>query len=138
MRAAQAEGKDWSKELMIYLLVYRSTPHAVTGQSPAEMLCDRQLQTILPEMVPDVVDPQVRARDQNRKEKGKQYIDQRRGTVRGDVQVGDRVLLKGKRNKLSTNNEARSYTVIERRGNSVVCSMTYNPMTLIMLGFIGF
>ena len=38
MRAAQAEKKDWRSELNKYLLAYRSTPHTMTGTSPAELL----------------------------------------------------------------------------------------------------
>ena len=43
MRAAQAEKKDWRSELNKYLLTYRSTPHTMTGTSPAELLYGRKL-----------------------------------------------------------------------------------------------
>ena len=45
MCAAQAEGKPWQQELQKYLLAYRSTPHAPTGVSPAEILNGRKIQT---------------------------------------------------------------------------------------------
>ena len=38
MKIAQAEGKEWEKELRKYLVAYRSTPHTTTGVSPAELL----------------------------------------------------------------------------------------------------
>ena len=43
MRAAQAGKKDWRSELNKYLLAYRSTPHTMTGTSPAELLYGRKL-----------------------------------------------------------------------------------------------
>ena len=50
MRAAQAEKKNWKSELNKYLLAYRSTPHSITGKSPAELLYGRKLSTKLPEL----------------------------------------------------------------------------------------
>ena len=41
MRAAHAEGENWREELNKLLLLYRSTPHATTGKSPAESLLRR-------------------------------------------------------------------------------------------------
>ena len=37
MRIAQAEGKEWKKELRKYLMAYRSSRHTTTGVSPAEL-----------------------------------------------------------------------------------------------------
>ena len=48
MNIAQAEGKDWKKEVQTYLIAYRATPHTTTGVSPAELLFWRRLRTKLP------------------------------------------------------------------------------------------
>ena len=45
MRIGQATGKDWRKELNKFLLAYRSTPHTVTGVSPAKLLFGRGVLT---------------------------------------------------------------------------------------------
>ena len=42
-RIAQAENKNWKKELLTYLIAYRTTPHTTTGVSPAELLFGRKL-----------------------------------------------------------------------------------------------
>ena len=50
MRIAQAEGKNWRKELVRYLATYRTTPHTVTGVCPAELLFGRKIRTKMPEL----------------------------------------------------------------------------------------
>ena len=50
MKIAQAEGKEWKKEVRKYLVAYRSTPHTTTGVSPAELLFGRKMRTKLPEL----------------------------------------------------------------------------------------
>ena len=39
-QCAHAEGKDWRQELNKFLLLYRTTPHATTGQRPATVFLD--------------------------------------------------------------------------------------------------
>ena len=48
MKIAQAEGKDWKKEVQTYLIAYRTTPHTTAGVSPAELLFRRRQRTKLP------------------------------------------------------------------------------------------
>ena len=45
IRAANMERRDWKKELHIFLLNYRATPHATTGFSPAKLLFNREIKT---------------------------------------------------------------------------------------------
>ena len=75
MRAAQAEKKDWRSELNKYLLAYRSTPHTMTGTSPAELLYGRKLSTKLPKLADfgdsdEATHPEVRDRDAEKKQEG--------------------------------------------------------------------
>ncbi|XP_060077908.1 uncharacterized protein K02A2.6-like [Ylistrum balloti] len=48
VRIAQIEKKNWKEEIENYLMSYRTTPHTVTGVSPAELLFKRKLRTRLP------------------------------------------------------------------------------------------
>ena len=82
MRAAKAEKKDWRSELNKYLLAYRSTPHTMTGTSPAELLYGRKLSTKLPELADfgdsdEATHPEVRDRDAEKKQRGADYVDKK-------------------------------------------------------------
>ena len=122
MRIAQAEGKNWRKELVRFLAAYRTTPHTVTGICPAELLLGRKIRTKLPEFRETAVnDEELRDRDWEKKTKAKTYADARRGAQPNDLQAGDQVLFKMKKsNKLSANFESEPYEIVEKKGNSVV------------------
>jgi len=90
--------------------------------SPAELSFRRKLKTRLPgieEHAPD--DTEIRERDNENKQRGEMYADDRRNTRDSDILEGDEVLLKQRReNKLTTNFEQDPYRVILKTGNSVV------------------
>ena len=125
MRAYQAEGKDWRKELNKFLLAYRSTSHSTTGASPAEMLFNRKLTTKLPDYSDEVEECRpsyqgVRDRDAERKQKCKDYVDSRFQAVDRDIKEGDQVFLeKRKENKLSPSFDKQPYTVVNRYGDQL-------------------
>ena len=124
LRAAYAEGKDWRTELDVFLLAYRSTPHCVTGRSPAELLF--KIRTKLPELSESQLQPArqdaaVHSADAVRKEKGRVHANSVRRAKESMVKQGDKVLLRQqKQNKLSTPYERDPYTVINRKGQSVI------------------
>ena len=122
MRIAQAEGKNWRKELVHYLATYRTTPHTVTGVCPAELLFGRKIRTKMPELRETTVnDGELRDRDWEKKVKAKTYADERRGAQANDLQTGNQVLLKKKKSdKLSAKFESEPYEIVEKKGNSVV------------------
>ncbi|KAK3698601.1 hypothetical protein QZH41_014579, partial [Actinostola sp. cb2023] len=122
LKLAQAEGKDWRRELVRYLAVYRTTPQQTTGSTPAFLLMGRHPRTKLPELSQPVHgDEETRDRDQLMKFKSKQYADVKRNAKTSEVKPGDIVLLKQERqNKLSTTFESRKYRVEERKGNQVI------------------
>ncbi|XP_076825954.1 uncharacterized protein LOC143471376 [Clavelina lepadiformis] len=101
LKIAQAEGKDWRKEINTYLLMYRSTAHSTTGVSPAELLFKRKIRTKLPEFYLSCFHDLQFARDHDAKfkQKGKVYADLRQSAGHSDVKPGDTVSLKQNRDR---------------------------------------
>ena len=81
MRIAQAQNKDWQREMRKYLMQYRALPHNTTGRSPAEMLFNRHIRTKLPLTGAGYhpLDQEVRDRGAEQKMRAKLYADNRRG-----------------------------------------------------------
>ena len=125
MRIAQAEGKNWRKELVRFLAACRTTPHTVTGICPAELLFGRKIRTKLPEFRETAVnDEELRDRDWEKKTKAKTYADARRGAQPNDLQAGDQVLFeKKKSNKLSANFESEPYEIVEKKATALWYSL---------------
>lgn len=106
--AAHAKGKDWRVELDVFLLAYRSTPHCVTGRSPAELLFHHQIRTKHPQLSESQLQPAkhdaaMHTADAVRKEKGRVHANRVRRAKESTVKQGGKVLLRQqKKNKLST------------------------------------
>jgi len=122
LRISQSQNRNWRLDLDDYLIMYRSTPHSVTGMSPAEMLFGRKIRTCVPEInTYRREDSEIRDRDSEKKGKGKVYSDAKRNAKESEIVPGDKVLLKQNRNnKLDTPFSSDKYTVIDKNGNSVV------------------
>ena len=121
MKIAQAEGKEWKKEIRKYLVAYRSTPHTTTGVSPAELLFGRNMRTKLPELKGESTESEMGDRDGEMTAKAKWYADKKRNAQESDLAPGDQVLVKQERkNKLSTPFTPEPYDVVTKTGNSVV------------------
>ena len=90
MRIAQAEGKNWRKELVHYLATYRTTPHTVTGVCLAELLFCWKIHIKMPELHKTTVnDHELWDADWEKKVKAKTYADEQRGAQPNDLQTGD-------------------------------------------------
>ena len=128
IRIAQLEGRDWRKALSDFLFVYRTTPHTVTGVSPAELLMGRKLRDKLPKVIiPDdrltESDWQIhlRERDAKAKLRQKEYADKERSATPSNINEGDKVLLQQSRiNKLSPTYEPEPYVVVHKDGNATI------------------
>lgn len=101
LRIAQAMKLDWKRELLIFLLAYRTTPHSTTGVPPGNVLRGRNIRTKLPEQF-HLNDEQMRDTDRYKKDIYKQYAHKRRHSKTSDIIPGDKVLVRQKKeNKLS-------------------------------------
>ena len=127
IRTAHAEGKDWRTDMFTFLLNYRATPHATTGASPAFLHLGREIRTKVPQvetLVSNAVSAAIQSakgKDQQVKQRTKVYADKRNRASPSDIKSGDKVLLQqARQNKLSTLYDPQPYTVIERRGPSLI------------------
>ena len=85
-----------------FLRQYRATPHSTTNISPAEALNNRELKIPLPSVVDfpqQRTHDSLRQRDLQKKEKMKEYADQRQHSKDNDLKVGDTVLVRKKKEK---------------------------------------
>ena len=90
IQITQLKKGDWRKELLQYLLMYRSTAHSVTGKSPAELLFNRKIRDKLPTLKEREELREVRDRDALNKAKSvKPHTVELK-----DIRVGDEVMLK--------------------------------------------
>ena len=105
----------------MYLASYRSLPHPTTGVSPAGLLFGRKIRTRLPELRDVYVKLEVRDRDNEQKNKGKIYADNKRKACYSDILPSDKVLVQEERqNKFSTRFNPVPFTVVRRQGKSLV------------------
>lgn len=123
LRISQVEHKDWKEALCDYMIMYNSTPHSVTGKTPAELFFRRKFRDKLP-MIQDMTyteDQEMRDRDKQQKEKGKEYTDKKRQALDYELEVGDKVYVKNmiRSNKLSSNYDPVPHTVESSKGGDV-------------------
>jgi len=121
LKIAHAEDKNWRKEIQKFLLMYRSTPHSVTGVTLAKLLFKRKLRTKLPEIEQEEnLDEEVREKDAWEKLKGKDYYDRRNRVKESDLDIDDKVLVRGeKKNKFSTEFNSERCEIMKRKENTV-------------------
>ena len=123
MCITHVEGLDWRKKLPKFLPCYRSTPLTTTGESPAKLLFGPEIRSKLPgleDFYPANKDTEFLDRDNERKQKGKDYAGNRRHAQETHIRQGDKVLLqKPKSDKLSPAFEATPYEVVEKGGGHV-------------------
>ena len=125
VQTAIAENQDWRLALENYLLCYRSTPHATTGLTPAEMMFGHPIKDKLPLPQPQQVSNRsdVLFRDAYNKKKIKTYADKARHATQNVLKAGDDVLIKNQnkhRNKFTSRWSHQPGTVKEVKGNSVI------------------
>ena len=72
VQTSLVEGKDWKTSLPTLLRNYRATPHRTTGETPSQLLMQRELKTKLPSQitnVPQFNDLDIRRVDEQSKKK---------------------------------------------------------------------
>ncbi len=122
------DGLNWKHGLDRFLLSYRATPHSVTGFSPARLLFNREVKTLLPELRSDTTVIQgghheiARSRDAELKQKIANHANDKTTRKKSSFKVGDVVLLKnstGLRNKMTPAYFPQRLTIIRKKGSMI-------------------
>ncbi|KAG0698429.1 hypothetical protein GWK47_002979 [Chionoecetes opilio] len=107
-----------------FLLHYRSTPHTMTGETPAKLLMGRDLKVKLPQLQHSEENQNweaARQKVQFEKYKLKLGTDHKNRAKPTQIMTGDKVLLKQhKHDKLTTRYDPKPWEVKERRGDSAI------------------
>ena len=127
VHTSTVEGKDPRSTLNTFLLQYRSTPHATTEKSPAELLFGRKLKTKLP-----FIDTKQESQDQqnlrqlhdDKKLRQKQYADHRRRAKTKEVCPGDQVLIKQRKTTTKPPFDPLPYNVTKVKVKLLLSKMT--------------
>ena len=127
IRAAYVESKNWKQELFRFLRQYRVTPHPTTGFSPYVLLFGREPHTKIPHIsVPishESVSRKAMQNDMVAKSKMKMYADKRNHASPCDINVGDYVLIRQKKqDKLTTPYNPQPFLVTTRQGSMLTAS----------------
>jgi len=124
-RTAHSQGKDWKRELYVFLANYRATPHPSTGRSPYQLCMNRTVRIKLPTIVKTTPDMEAMQKDKDSKEKMKAYADQQRQAKPHNLNAGDITLVKQRRlNKASPHFEPVPYTILDVKGSMITARRT--------------
>ncbi|CAB4005816.1 uncharacterized protein K02A2.6-like [Paramuricea clavata] len=129
IRTARAENRNWVQELSRFLLSYRTTPHSSTNIPPAQLLFNRPVRGTLPMLKPKAKvlnrHKEAKANDAKAKPKGRDYANERRHTKTSSLNVGDKVILKTKKEK-QIYSKIRTRTIVaENRRHTVTRNASF-------------
>ncbi|CAB3997487.1 hypothetical protein BOX15_Mlig023251g7, partial, partial [Paramuricea clavata] len=125
VQTAIAESRDWRKTIDAWLLACRTTPHMVTGQPPAAMMFERNVNDKLPSLPPSapikIHRMSYRQHDANNKQKRKCYHDIKKKVQPSSIKVGDQVLIRSeKKGKVALPWRANTFRVTAVKGDSIL------------------
>lgn len=126
---AKENGKSIKEAIANLVYNYNRRPQATTGEIPMEVMLGRIISDQLPStklalqqnFEEDGELDQMRIRDAENKEKGKQYSDRYNNAKPSSVKVGDHVVIKNqKKSKLETNFNRREFEIITKNGEELL------------------
>ena len=119
-RAAIADGKSWQKELPKILMLYRASPHPVSGKSPAMLLFNRELRMKVPHIeshVNTALDREHREQCDSYQTRLKIYHDAKQHAAPHDFNIGDIVYCANMTpNKLDSKFSPAKHVIIKSQG----------------------
>lgn len=122
-RAVISEGRSWKIELPKILMLYRASPHPVSGKSPAMLLFTREIRVKVPHLAHDAnvaLDREHRAGCEWYLSPLENYHDAKQRAAPHDFRVGDVVFCATiKPNKLDSTFSPAKHVVIKSQGRDI-------------------
>ena len=132
VRSAYTKGKVWKKHLHKFLLNYQTTPHCMTGFTPAQLLFSRTVRNKLPQFTSNnqVTGQKVLKKNEEAKTKMKAHADARSRAKPSNITIGDLALVRQrKQNKLSTRFNPSPFCVTSKRRTMITAQRNGNYIT---------
>ena len=132
IKCAYTEGNDWKTELDQFLLMYRTTPHATTGISPAAALFRHQLNNGIPAIQQSDRNQPLNKAMEDKRLRSKSYIDTKRDAKFSDnLSIGQQVLAKNfhKTSKMDSFYEKQPYIIKSVQKHSCIISRNGQSFT---------
>lgn len=123
LQIGKIEKRKWADVIQTYVYNYNIRPHSVTGKCPLEVMTNRPVKDLLPslEYPPERDDSELRNKDREAKEKGKETADAKRHARPSEIASGDKVFIVNKKlGKLQPNFIPEPYLVVRRNGNETI------------------
>lgn len=123
LQIGKVEARNWKEAMHLYVYAYNIRPHSVTDKAPLELMTGREIKDLLPSVrkYQPPNDSEIRERDRQSKEKGKEMEDERRRARISEIKVGDFVLVVNKKlGKLQPHFTPDPMKVIKRSGNETL------------------
>ena len=113
-RTAHSQGKDWRRELYVFLANHGATPHPSTGKSAYQLCMNRTVGIKLPTIMETTRDTEALQSDKDSKAKMKAYADQKLQVKPHNLNAGGITRVNQRRlNKASPHFEPVPYTVLD-------------------------
>ena len=122
IQSSNLEGRQWQHDLFDFFLLYRSTTHCSTNESPSSLLMKRNIRNKLPSLEEflKAIEPKTGTVSFDSKSKAYQIKYNKRYSRKVTINTGDKVLMNQiERNKLSTNFSPEPIKVIQIQGSQV-------------------
>ena len=122
VKASINEGKSFSDAVLDTLLAYRTTPHPLTGKSPAELMFGRPLRSPVQaykQLQPlSTAEAAIQRRVTTKQNQSNTYTDEKRGAAFGNLQPGDYVRpMRPQRNHKLASRLGKQLRIVKKIGN---------------------
>ena len=126
-KVAKLENKNVEQAIQKTVTSYKATTHPATGYSPNKLMFGREQKGKLPSVIEDKsnvdIRREVRNRDSSKKQQWKAYGDNRRNVCNSEIEMGDQLLIKQKRNNMLTPYyDPIPFTVIGIKGSMITAA----------------